>query len=298
MHRLGVRGLRRNHAASSADSHRPGAPTARAYSIQARPHPEDYSAIESAAFDTEAPLREEASGETKPRVAGAKRERGPRVDAPARVERVRSRPPSQRTVRGDERADVIPDPVDYLAVPEIRVAPRTIPRTVPHATPSLPVAASASLLKGDTLAAAIAAHPHLSLAVHNRAPTLPRRALQLAVVRFAGVPPARGTTIDISACTAPFHATRDVGALAVVLGLADIYANLRHALQCMRSARREPVEVLVPLAIAGGSEDEEGGAVLLRRMLYVPDAGDMRAGSGWVITQERWEQRTHGGARR
>lgn len=161
-------------------------------------------------------------------------------------------------------------------------------------------APSGSLLRGAALADSLAAHPYLTLAAYNAAPTLPRKRLALAIIRVAGgVPGGAGAALPPAACSAPFAATRDAGPVAAVIGLSDVYEHLRFAMAALRADRAEPAAVSLPLAAAG---DPPAPAPPLLDMVFVPDptaaGGEGGGASGWAITRARWEQRLHGGARR
>ena len=60
-----------------------------------------------------------------------------------------------------------------------------------------------------------------------------------------------------------------------------------HFLNIAQALGRVPTPIVVPIAIVGG---ETEGSSIFRRMLYVPDFRDTTSG-GWIITQDRWDQR-------
>jgi hypothetical protein len=160
------------------------------------------------------------------------------------------------------------------------------------------------LLCGKALAAALARHPHLTLAAHNRSPGLNAHKLDLVIFRIPCAPAVPGALLDPTVMTAPFSMARSVPAyLEPVIGTRDVYNYLSGDLAHLRSCGGSPTTVRVPLALPGLSDGEAE-----RPMLFIPDSlagaaygrGDAKAirGGGWIISVRRWEGRLHGGARR
>jgi hypothetical protein len=159
------------------------------------------------------------------------------------------------------------------------------------------------LLCCEALAAALARHPHLTLAAHNRSPGLNAHKLDLVIFRISSAPTVPGALLDPVMVTVPFSMARSVPAyLEPVIGTRDVYNYLRGDLTYLRESGGSPTAVRVPLALPGLDD-----GVADRPMLFIPDSvagaaygqeGSISVGGGgWVISERRWEGRLHGGAR-
>ena len=69
--------------------------------------------------------------------------------------------------------------------------------------------------------------------------------------------------------------------LTPILGVSNVQNHVNRAMATIRASEQQPLPVLAPVSF------EVGDGSPLRPMFFVPDLG----GGGWLITEERWEQR-------
>jgi hypothetical protein len=160
---------------------------------------------------------------------------------------------------------------------------------------------SVRLLSGTFFSDALAKHPHLTLAEYNSKGSGGALHKQDLVMLRVSYIPLAGSVVVADKATAPFSMTRNAGAhLEPVLGIVDLYANLRADMAELRARGESPIPVKVPLvtALVPGVDGAPISAQI--DMLFVRDGSSTSEIStgGWIISQSRWEGRLHGGARR
>lgn len=146
-----------------------------------------------------------------------------------------------------------------------------------------PVSGAVDLLTGPALGDALIAHPEHSLSEYNRSAGLRGGKVAQAVLRIAATPIA-GAVVDTDAVTAPFTGLKYLASLGDVLGLTNVSKMLPKAIATARATGALPMTVNVPLACVG---EPMGADALARPMFFIPDLNG--AGSGWLITPERWD---------
>jgi hypothetical protein len=150
----------------------------------------------------------------------------------------------------------------------------------------LRVGRPSALLLGSDLAAALALHPHLSLAAYNEAPTIAQENATRIVLRTA-VAPAPGAVVDTTACTQPFVARGSFVNVPAHLDCLFAVANASHiflrSVSALRKSKVPPIQVLVPLSFkdAPSAVSHASAATTPHsELLFVPDSG---GGSGWLV---------------
>lgn len=152
---------------------------------------------------------------------------------------------------------------------------RRVPRSRDHVLP------------GPVLAAALVAHPHLSLAAYNAAPLHSLRSLMgastRAWLRASAAPATSGAAMDPRLVSAPVLGRTVPARLLAAVGVSVVYNQTSRALAALRAAPGPPLVALVPFCFpataAGLVASPAPPSPQLLPALWVPDP----SGSGGFL---------------